>query len=123
MPMFRSMCHGGIWRATTRALIDFAQGRASWYVASDIGAIESVRWHVSHFAWKMGAMSLVKVGFLGASAAAAAAAVKNTAASAAAPTAHPRALCPLKPARPLKPAITSSFRTCRDQGPKKTDKI
>jgi hypothetical protein len=37
------MCHGGISRAATRDLIDRAQGRASWYVISDIGAISPGR--------------------------------------------------------------------------------
>jgi hypothetical protein len=37
------MCHGGIWRASTRALIARAHGRLSWNVLSDIGAIESGR--------------------------------------------------------------------------------
>ena len=46
-------------------MIDRAHGRASSYVTSDIGAIESGRWHASHFSWKIGAMSLVKVGFGG----------------------------------------------------------
>src|SRR5712671_6935715 len=55
------MCHGGICRAPTRAAIDLAQGRASSYVSSDIGAILSGRWHDSHFCWKIGATSLVKV--------------------------------------------------------------
>src|SRR4029077_15417272 len=61
MPMVLSRCHGGIWRALTRDAIDCAHGRASWYVTSDIGAIELGRWHDSHFSWKIGAMSLVKV--------------------------------------------------------------
>jgi hypothetical protein len=39
-PTLRSMCHGGIWRVDTRVLIDFAHGRASLNVMSDIGAIE-----------------------------------------------------------------------------------
>ena len=30
MPMFLSMCQGGISRFTTRFLIDRAQGRTSW---------------------------------------------------------------------------------------------
>jgi len=34
------MCHGGIWRVSTRFLIDRAHGRVSSYVMSDIGAIE-----------------------------------------------------------------------------------
>src|SRR5689334_23012054 len=39
-PTVLSMCHGGIWRVATRSLIERAHGRASWYVMSDIGAIE-----------------------------------------------------------------------------------
>ena len=39
-PTLLSMCHGGIWRVATRSLIERAQGRASWKVMSDIGAIE-----------------------------------------------------------------------------------
>src|SRR5438093_6059809 len=39
-PTLRSMCHGGICRVATRSLIERAHGRASWYVISDIGAIE-----------------------------------------------------------------------------------
>src|SRR5476649_918473 len=39
---------------------------------SDIGAIESGRWHASHFSRKIGAISLENVGVFGASAAAAA---------------------------------------------------
>src|SRR5258708_38644882 len=71
MPTLRSICHGGIWRSLTRALIDFAHGRASAKLLSDIGAIESGRWHASHLSWKIGAMSLVNVGVFGVSAAAA----------------------------------------------------
>ena len=37
-PTFLSMCHGGISRARTFCLIDFAQGLASSYVTRDIGA-------------------------------------------------------------------------------------
>src|SRR5689334_24209028 len=69
MPTLRSICHGGIWRSATRALIERTHGRVSAYVLSDIGAIESGRWHASHFSWKIGAMSFVKVGTFGASAA------------------------------------------------------
>src|SRR4030095_12895346 len=61
MPTVLSMCHGGIWRAPTRAAIDFAHGRASSYVASDIGAIPSARWADSHLFWKIGATSFVNV--------------------------------------------------------------
>jgi hypothetical protein len=43
-------------------LIDRAHGRDSSNETSDIGAIESGRWHASHLFWKIGAMSLVKVG-------------------------------------------------------------
>src|SRR6266850_2795299 len=93
MPTFRSICHGGIWRSPTRALIERAHGRASVYVTSDIGAIESGRWHASHFSWNIGAMSLVNVGVFAASAAAAAAGSISAALSAHAPTARFRA-CP-----------------------------
>src|SRR3954469_1847273 len=61
MPMVLSMCHGGICREPTRCAIDFAQGRASSYVNSDIGAMLLGRWHDSHFCWKIGATSLVNV--------------------------------------------------------------
>src|SRR6185503_8252016 len=61
MPTVLSMCHGGIWRVPTREAIDFAHGRASSYVASAMGAMPSARWHDSHFAWKIGATSLVYV--------------------------------------------------------------
>src|SRR5262245_49891563 len=68
MPTLLSRCHGGIWRSATRALIERAHGLASSNVVSGIGAIESTRWHASHFSWKIGEMSLVKVGFAGTSA-------------------------------------------------------
>src|SRR5579862_6811827 len=71
MPTVLSMCHGGIWRAPTRAAIDLAQGRASSYVTSDIGAMLFGRWHDSHFCWKIGATSFVNVTGFPASAAAA----------------------------------------------------
>src|SRR6185436_16336840 len=61
MPTVLSMCHGGICRAPTREAIDFAHGRASSYVTSDIGAMPSARWHDSHFSWKIGATSFVNV--------------------------------------------------------------
>ncbi len=73
------MCHGGIWRVATRSLIDRAHGRASWYVTSDIGAIEPGSWHDWHLAWKIGATSLVNVTCFGASAANAEPAIANTA--------------------------------------------
>src|SRR5260370_15283480 len=62
IPTVRSICQGGICRVLTRAAIDFAHGRASSYVTSDIGAIQSARWHDSHLLWKIGATSLVNVG-------------------------------------------------------------
>src|SRR6185436_284479 len=71
MPTVLSMCHGGICLEPTRAAIDFAHGRASSYVTSDIGAMLLGRWHDSHFCWKIGATSLAKVTVLPASAAAA----------------------------------------------------
>src|SRR6185295_1486018 len=81
MPTVRSICHGGICRSATRALIDLAHGRASLKVISDIGAIESGRWQASHFSRKIGAMSLVNVGVFGASAAHAAPGTSNAAPS------------------------------------------
>ena len=44
-PCAGSAPHGGIARETTRCLIDFAQGRASSYDISDIGANIVGRWH------------------------------------------------------------------------------
>src|SRR6266852_1457913 len=85
MPTVRSICHGGIWRSLTRALIDLAHGRASAKVMSDMGASESGRWHASHFSWKIGAMSLVNVGVFAPSAAAATATAGEISA---APSAH-----------------------------------
>src|SRR5262249_31572544 len=61
MPMFGSMCHGGMLRNRTFSLIAFAHGRASSYVSKDIGAIEPGRWQVWHDRWRMGATSFVKV--------------------------------------------------------------
>src|SRR6185295_10120297 len=58
------MFQGGMVRSEMRARIDRAHGRASAYVTSDIGAIESGRWHASHLSWKIGATSLVNVGAL-----------------------------------------------------------
>ncbi len=60
-PTVGSMCQGGIWRVITRWRMDLAQGRVSSYVTSDMGAMEPGRWHSWQRAWKMGAMSLVKV--------------------------------------------------------------
>src|SRR5436190_20940028 len=61
MPMFGSMCHGGMLRRTTFSLIAFAHGRASSYVTKDMGAIEPGRWQVWQDRWRMGATSFVKV--------------------------------------------------------------
>src|SRR5687767_7749460 len=60
-PMFLSMNHGGISRATTFCLIDLAHGRVCSYVTSDIGAMLPGRWHTWQLFWRMGATSLVKV--------------------------------------------------------------
>src|SRR6516165_11455547 len=93
MPTVRSICHGGIWRSVTRALIDRTHGRASAKVISDIGAIESGLWHASHLSWKIGAMSFVNVGgVLAASAAAAAPGKTRAPVSTHAPNATVRAL-------------------------------
>src|ERR1035438_1393581 len=71
------MCHGGIWRSSTRSLIDFAQGRVSSHVTRDIGAMAPARWQFWHLSWKMGAISRANVtGVL--SAGKAAAYVRNT---------------------------------------------
>src|SRR5215813_8468617 len=78
MPTVLSMCHGGICRDATRARIDRAHGRTSSKVRSDIGAIESGRWHASHLLWKIGATSFVNVG-VGAVVSAGAAAMTDTA--------------------------------------------
>src|SRR5579863_10492092 len=59
MPTVLSRCHGGMLRVTTRCLMDLAHGRVSSKVTKDIGAIEPLRWHASHFSWRMGATSLV----------------------------------------------------------------
>src|SRR5688572_10187086 len=79
MPTDLSRCHGGIVRDATCVRIDLAHGRASWYVRSDIGAIDPGRWQAWHFSWKMGATSLAKVGFSGPAAAAGRGAAASTA--------------------------------------------
>src|SRR5215510_6971886 len=61
MPTVLSTYHGGMSPPSTLRLIERIHGRTSLYVASDIGAMPSVRWQISHFSWKMGAMSLAKV--------------------------------------------------------------
>src|SRR5215467_8201967 len=61
MPCVLSMCHGGSARCATRCLIDRAQGLASSYVMSDIGATVPGRWHTWQLRWKIGATSLLKV--------------------------------------------------------------
>src|SRR6516164_4402071 len=61
MPCVLSMCHGGISRCATRCLIERAQGLASSYVMSDIGATVPGRWHTWQLRWKIGATSLLKV--------------------------------------------------------------
>src|SRR5438874_2094471 len=62
MPTVLSMCHGGIWRVSTRCAIARTYGRASSYVTRDMGAMLSTRWQDWHFSWKIGAISLVNVG-------------------------------------------------------------
>src|SRR3954463_5444019 len=46
---------------STCSRIALAQGLASWYVASDIGAKPSARWHVTHRDRKIGSTSTVQV--------------------------------------------------------------
>src|SRR5688572_219956 len=53
---------GGISRATTFALIALAQGRASSYESSDIGATSPGRWQFAHLPYMIGATSLANVG-------------------------------------------------------------
>ena len=62
MPCGVSAPHGGIVPATTRALIDLAQGRAASNVVSDIGANIVGRWHSTQALLKIGATSLLNVG-------------------------------------------------------------
>src|ERR1700678_1844151 len=65
----------------TAALMDFAQGRVSEYVRSDIGATSPGRWQLWQLFCRIGKMSLLKVGETGPAveAAMAAAAVRNPA--------------------------------------------
>src|SRR5690349_7993423 len=72
-PTLRSMCQGGITRVTTFSLMDRAQGRASLYVRSAIGAIDPGRWQFWQDRCRIGAMSLEKVTSLGGLSAASAA--------------------------------------------------
>src|SRR5215831_3246014 len=81
MPTVLSMLQGGIVCASTRVLIERAHGRVSSNVTSDIGAIESGRWHASHFSWKIGAISFVKVGAAGPAANAAVGTTANVSAT------------------------------------------
>src|SRR5262249_13775955 len=104
MPTVRSICQGGIWCSMTRVLIERAHGRVSANVISDIGAIEFGRWHASHLSWKIGAMSLVKVGVFGASAAVAIRETPSTAPSTHAPNVILRACAELNPIMSMLPA-------------------
>src|SRR5216684_6576707 len=65
MPMFLSTKKGGmapLWLLrAVRAFMERAQGLASSYVRSDMGATESGRWQSWQLRWRMGAMSFVKV--------------------------------------------------------------
>src|SRR4051812_30922784 len=49
-------------REATRLRIDFAHGRASSKLTSDIGANIVWRWHSTHLEYKIGATSFAKVG-------------------------------------------------------------
>lgn len=55
------MPQGGISRSATTVRIDFAQGRASSYVMSDIGATSPGRWQSTQRAAKIGATSAENV--------------------------------------------------------------
>src|ERR1700693_5275390 len=48
-PTLGSACQGGILRCTTASRIARAQGRASLYVISDMGAMSFARWHATQF--------------------------------------------------------------------------
>src|ERR1700681_420460 len=61
IPIVLSTNHGGISRLVTRSFIARAQGRASLYVISDIGAISSGRWHRTQERLRIGATSFVNV--------------------------------------------------------------
>src|SRR4029077_6327670 len=61
-PCVGSACHGGIAPLATCVPIDFAHGRASLNVSSDIGAISPGRWQLVQFLYRIGATSLVNVG-------------------------------------------------------------
>src|SRR5918993_2408649 len=54
--------HGGISRDTTLVLIALAQGRASSYDSSDIGATSPGLWQFAHLLYMIGATSLANVG-------------------------------------------------------------
>src|SRR6185369_9074802 len=60
-PYFGSANQGGIFCVTTAALSALAQGRASEYVSSDMGATSPGRWHSWQFFCKTGRTSLLKV--------------------------------------------------------------
>src|SRR5262245_63275037 len=63
--MFFSTNHGGIaprcHRRAVRSFMERAQGLASSYVRSDIGATEFGRWHLWQLLCKIGAISFVNV--------------------------------------------------------------
>src|SRR5580704_12246560 len=57
-PTSGSANHGGICFAVVLVFIARAQGRASSYEMSDIGATSPGRWHVWQLFWRMGRTSL-----------------------------------------------------------------
>ena len=114
IPTRRSICHGGICRSRTRALIDLTHGRTSVKVLSDIGAIESGRWQASHLSWKMGAMSFANVGVFGTSAPAATPGTVTSATSAPTPSATSRLLLVLVMSAPFGPSSDDSEDQARD---------
>src|SRR5665213_1403144 len=60
-PYLGSANHGGIFCAITAALSALAQGRASEYVSSDMGATSPGRWHSWQFFCRTGRTSLLNV--------------------------------------------------------------
>src|ERR1700736_4611814 len=61
LPKCGSAYHGGMRLRITASRIAAAQGRASLYVSSDIGAASPGRWQPWQFFWSIGATSLLNV--------------------------------------------------------------
>src|SRR5215470_638298 len=57
-PYCGSAYHGGIFWFTTAIFMAIAQGRASSYVSSDMGATSPGRWQLWQLFWRIGNTSL-----------------------------------------------------------------